>query len=164
MRDWRVAGGVIQGADGLLLVQNRRRDGRVDWSPPGGVVDPGETVIGALTREVNEETGLTVARWSDRPLYRIEAEAVDMRWRLTVEVHLALEVTGEVVIDDPDGIVVDARWVRAEHCTSQLSSSPRWVRDPLRAWIDERWDDSTRAFRYRIEGRDLSSLRVKALP
>lgn len=164
MRDWRVAGGVIQGADGLLLVQNRRRDGRVDWSPPGGVIDPGETVIGALTREVNEETGLTVSRWSSLPLYRIEAEAVDMDWRLTVEVHLALEVTGELAVDDPDGIVVDARWIRPDRCTDHLSSSPPWVRDPFRAWLDERWADATRAFRYRIEGRDLSSLRVEALP
>ena len=45
MRRWLVAGAVIEGPEGVLLVQNRRRDGRVDWSPPGGVVDPGEPGI-----------------------------------------------------------------------------------------------------------------------
>ena len=27
---------------GVLLVQNRRRNGRLDWTPPGGVIDDGE--------------------------------------------------------------------------------------------------------------------------
>ena len=35
MRDWLVAGAVIEGPDGVLLVQNRRRNGSTDWSPPG---------------------------------------------------------------------------------------------------------------------------------
>ena len=54
MRDWVVAGAVIEGADGLLLVRNRRRDGSEDWSPPGGVIDEGETILEGLTREVAE--------------------------------------------------------------------------------------------------------------
>ena len=39
MREWLVAGGLVESHDGLLLVQNRRRDGSLDWSPPGGVID-----------------------------------------------------------------------------------------------------------------------------
>ena len=45
MRDWLVGGGIVTSERGLLLVQNRRRDGREDWTPPGGVIDPGETLI-----------------------------------------------------------------------------------------------------------------------
>lgn len=43
LKQWHVASGVILGDDGVLLVANRRRNGDVDWSTPGGVVDPGET-------------------------------------------------------------------------------------------------------------------------
>ena len=40
MRDWLVAGAVIEDPDRVLLVENRRRNGSTDWSPPGGVIDP----------------------------------------------------------------------------------------------------------------------------
>ena len=61
MREWLVAGGLVERDDGrLLLVQNRRRDGSLDWTPPGGVIDHGETIHEGLAREVREETGLDV--------------------------------------------------------------------------------------------------------
>lgn len=157
-----MAGAVIEEESGVLLVQNRRRDGRVDWSPPGGVVDEGETVLGGLTREVTEETGLVVAEWSE-PIYRIEAEAPDMGWHLEVVVHQALAVSGELQIDDPDGIVVDACYVATHACVGHLATSPLWVRDPLGAWLGGRWNGS-REFRYRIRGTDLGSLQVESLP
>lgn len=158
MRKWLVAGAVIEGHGGVLLVQNRRRDGRVDWSPPGGVVDPGESVLEGLTREVSEETGLVVAHWSD-PVYEIEVEAPDLGWSLRVVVHQSLGHSGDLVLADPDGIVVDARYVEADGCENQLSQSPRWVKDPFGAWLGERWAGS-RMFRYLVDGTDRSSLRV----
>ena len=39
-----MAGALIEGPEGLLMVRNRRRDGSHDWSTPGGVIDRGETV------------------------------------------------------------------------------------------------------------------------
>ena len=44
MRAWQVGGALIRRDDGLVLVANRRRDQSVDWTPPGGVIDPGETI------------------------------------------------------------------------------------------------------------------------
>lgn len=158
VREWLVAGAVVEGPSGLLLVQNRRRDGRVDWSPPGGVVDPGESVLEGLTREVREETGLTVSEWSDT-IYEIRAEAPDMGWNLRVEVHRALRWHGELVVDDPDGIVVDACYVDADRCGGHLAGSPPWVRDPLGAWLAERWEQN-RSFRYRCQGTSYDSLTV----
>ena len=43
MRDWVVGGALILSDEGVLLVQNRRRNGSHDWTPPGGVIDDGES-------------------------------------------------------------------------------------------------------------------------
>ena len=162
MREWLVAGALVELDGGLLLVQNRRHDGRVDWTPPGGVIDPGEAVLDGLAREVNEETGLSVSTWSD-PVYEIRAEAPDMDWTLTVVVHRALTWSGELCVADPDGIVVDACYVATDDCHHRLAGSPQWVRDPLTAWLGERWA-SSRAFGYRVEGTDPCALRVSTQP
>jgi 8-oxo-dGTP diphosphatase len=52
-----VAGAVIRD-DGKVLAIKRRDNGR--WEPPGGVLESGERMLDGLTREVLEETGLTV--------------------------------------------------------------------------------------------------------
>jgi 8-oxo-dGTP diphosphatase len=162
VRSWLVAGALIEGPTGVLLVQNRRRDGRVDWSPPGGVVDPGESVIEGLTREVAEETGLVVSGWVG-PIYEIEAAAPDLGWHLRVEVHRAVEIAGELTVADPDGIVVDACYVDPGACGPHLAGSPLWVREPFHAWLGEPWE-GTRSFRYRIDGTDPAQLTVSVLP
>ena len=150
MRDWLVGGGIVASDEGLLLVQNRRRDGRLDWSTPGGVIDPGETLRGGLTREVEEETGLVVTSW-EGPTYRITAEAPDMGWRLAVEAHRATVFDGDLRVEDPDGIVVAARFVLADECRDLLGAAPRWVREPLCEWLSEPWEGE-RTFAYRVEG------------
>jgi hypothetical protein len=66
-------------------------------------------------------------------------------------------------VDDPDGIVVDACWVPAPDCASRLEASHHWVREPLAAWLGERWL-SSRQFRYRVEGADPRSLVVHPVP
>lgn len=162
MRAWLVAGAIIEGPAGMLLVANRRRDGRIDWTTPGGVVDDGEDVITGLSREVEEETGLVVESWRDPPAYRIEADAPALGWHLRVEVHRALAVSGSLRFDDPDGIVFDAAYHADPACRSRLRTAPPWVHRPLHAWLDERWE-GTRTFRYRIEGDRPSSLRVHDL-
>ncbi|GAA2622895.1 NUDIX domain-containing protein [Streptomyces axinellae] len=53
-----VAGVIVDDAGRALLIQ-RRDNGQ--WEPPGGVVEPGETLPDALQREVLEETGYKIA-------------------------------------------------------------------------------------------------------
>ncbi len=162
MREWLVAGALVECESGLLLVQNRRRDGSIDWTPPGGVIDPGESLIGGLTREVAEETGLTVHRWSD-PVYEIAAHAPDLDWHLRVVVHRAIEWAGELTLADPDGIVIDACYVAHAECTDRLAASPTWVSEPLGCWLEERWDTG-RTFRFQVDGVSPSDLRVSRVP
>lgn len=152
MREWVVASGVIEGPEGVLLVQNRRRNGRLDWSTPGGVVEvaAGESVVDGLTREVLEETGVAVSEWAG-PIYDVDVVAEGLGWHLRVEVYRAVRFAGDLRIDDVDEIVVDACYVPGEHCHSHLDGCPRWVREPLVAWLDERWDEP-RSWRYRIDG------------
>lgn len=158
MRDWMVAGAVIEDDSGLLLVRNRRFDGTTDWSPPGGVIDPGESVVEGLTREVREETGFLVTEWSP-PRYEIHAEAPEMGWRLRVEVCSALAWEGDLRLDDPDGIVEHAEWVPIEHCAQRLEGVAPWVAEPVIEWLAERWAE-TRRFEYRITGRGRTDLEV----
>jgi 8-oxo-dGTP diphosphatase len=160
VRDWLVAGGIVEGPAGLLLVQNRRRDGSLDWSPPGGVIEvhDGESVMDGLTREVAEETGIVVSAWTG-PVYEVEAVADGLGWRLRVEVHRAVTYGGELHVDDPDGIVVDARFVPTVRCGDHLVGCHPWVREPLAAWLAERWVDS-RAWRYLLHGDRIGAVTV----
>jgi 8-oxo-dGTP pyrophosphatase MutT (NUDIX family) len=58
---------VIPGVRGILVDEERRlllqrRADSGEWGLPAGVVDVGDSVLEALSREVREETGLTVER------------------------------------------------------------------------------------------------------
>jgi 8-oxo-dGTP diphosphatase len=134
MRDWTVAGALIMSDDRLLLVANRRRDGRIEWTPPGGVVDPGETSLEALGREVREETGLEVASWSDL-VYRVSVDFPDRGMRLGVEVFRAELWSGDLIFEDPDGIVEDGVFVDEEDGGTLLETAPRWVSEPVGDWL-----------------------------
>ena len=159
MREWTVGGAIIESADGLCLVRNRRRNGSYDWSPPGGVIEHGEDLVVGLTREVAEETGLIVSEWTG-PLYTVRIEAPDMGWDLTVEVHRALGYSGELAIADPDGIVVDVGFHPAEACADHLTVGDVWVREPVLAWLEDPWS-SRRHFGYVARGTDRSQMVVE---
>ena len=161
MRDWAVAGGVVFRGDQLLLVMNRRRNDSVEWSTPGGVIDPGETALEALGREVLEETGIEVYQW-DGPLYEISVDFADLGWLLRVEVHQAVDWDGEIVLEDPDGIVEHAEFFDIEQCEARLVQSPRWVGEPLLEWCRQRPDEML-SFRYRVAGSEIDGLTVARL-
>jgi ADP-ribose pyrophosphatase YjhB (NUDIX family) len=159
MRKWQVAGALIPaparfGHRGLLLVENLRRNGQKDWTPPGGVIElsDGETIIEGLAREVLEETGVMVTKWVG-PLYRVTTEAPDMGWTMSVEVHLGVEYDDVIRVgDDPDGIVVAAEYLHEDECITRVAEGHPWVRDPLCDWLSERWEIGTREYRYRVYG------------
>jgi 8-oxo-dGTP diphosphatase len=154
LSEFTVAGALLESVEGLLLVRNQRRNGATDWSTPGGVIDPtDESLRAGLTREVEEETGLRVTAW-EGPLYEVRATAVEMGWQMRCEVHRALAYEGELVIDDPDGIVVEATFAADHACSEFLALCAPWVREPLADWISDRWGpDAARSYSYDVLGR-----------
>jgi 8-oxo-dGTP diphosphatase len=160
MRHWVVASGLIESDGGILLVQNRRRNGALDWSTPGGVieVDDGESVVAGLTREVAEETGIVVDEWAG-PVYEVEAVAEGLGWALRAEIHRAVSWRGDLVVADPDAIVVDARFVTPDRYAAYLAGCHPWVGEPLGAWLIERWEGG-RLYRYRLDGDTPGSITV----
>ena len=147
--------------DRLLLVQNERRHGARDWSTPGGVIDAGETLLEGLTREVQEETGLAVTGWAG-PCYRVEVTAPELGFFLRVEAHRAVAFEGDLVIDDPDGIVIGAEFVDRGTARGLLVGAPRWVSEPLLECLDSGVEDG-RLFRYHLAGSDPAERQVSRL-
>jgi 8-oxo-dGTP diphosphatase len=157
VRSWTVAGALIPCADGLVLVANRRRDGSVEWTPPGGVVDPGETVLGALAREVAEETGLRVTSFGERA-YTVRVDAPGLGWRMRVEAWHVTAVEGEVAIADPDGIVEHVRFADRTAVDELLISSPLWVSVPVLDWLG---GGGAASFGFALHGTSRAAMQVE---
>ena len=161
LSEFTVAGALVESADGLLLVRNVRRGGVTDWSTPGGVIDASDaSVRDGLTREVTEETGLRVTAW-EGPVYEVRAVALEMGWSMRCEVHRALTFEGELHVDDPDGIVVEAKFAAVPDCHESLALGAPWVREPLTDWIRHRWGPhEPRAYAYDVFGASRDAMRV----
>ena len=157
MRRWQVGGALIRHGDGLVLVCNRRRDSSVEWTPPGGVIDRGETLLQGLAREVLEETGLVVESWGGRS-YTVAVDAPDMGWRLAVEAWEVASVSGEVVLADPDGIVEQVRHASLAEAPGLLNGSPPWVQTPVVDWLN---GSSRAGYRFVLHGTRRASAQVE---
>ena len=68
-----VAGVITDDHGRALLIQ--RRDSH-QWEPPGGVLEPGETIYDGLRREVREETGLDVEAVALTGVYKNMTRAI----------------------------------------------------------------------------------------
>jgi 8-oxo-dGTP diphosphatase len=108
----RAVGAVITRADGLLLLIKRGNEpGRGLWSLPGGRIEPGESDVAAVAREVLEETGLVVAVG--------ELAGRVQRGRYDISDYFATVVSGELAAATD---ALDAVWdnPRARVTTSGL--------------------------------------------
>ena len=73
-----VVGALVR--EGRVLLVHRRPDKRARpdmWDLPGGVMEAGESELGALTRELHEELGVQIATGSASPLARLTAGPPD---------------------------------------------------------------------------------------
>ena len=132
---------LVESGRGILLTELSDRTWRPgEWTLPGGGIDPGESALEALHREVWEETGqvldeveflgVRTAHWVGRsPGGRVEDfHAV----RLYYRGHCA--TASDVVVHDRDGSTASAAWVpRSALAETTLTSS---LVDALAQWLD----------------------------
>ena len=110
---------------------------------------------------VQWRTGLVVTAW-EGPLYQVRAIAPDLGWTMRAEIYRALEFEGELRVDDPDGIVVEAAFLPSARCIELLVAGAQWVHEPLTEWLSERWGpDDPRAYHYDVQGTSRDSIQVR---
>ncbi|WP_456410303.1 NUDIX hydrolase [Oceanithermus sp.] len=121
-RELLVAAAILQDARGrvLLVANDWGRRGRVRYTLPGGMVEPGETIPDALVREVREETGLAVQS-VDRLAYVAQVEDRRKRER-TIAIAFTASWEGLLNPHDPDGHIVEARFFDADEVAERLGT------------------------------------------
>ena len=127
-------GAVIVHQARVLLVRRGTEPLRGRWSLPGGLVEIGESLTEAVTREVREETGLIVEPVELIELLdRIHREGERVRYHYVIADYLCRLVGGELLAaSDADAV----RWAeRAEwNSHSALELEPIAVRIIEMGW------------------------------
>ena len=104
----------------LLLVRRGNPPSRGLWSVPGGRVEPGESEVDAVVREVAEETGLQVSAGALVGRVRIPGDGVVFT---VADYACSPTRPGQVPVagdDAADVAWVDAAGLAALHCTPGL--------------------------------------------
>ncbi len=118
-----------RGEDVLLVRQRGPDDGRAYWGLPGGIVEPGETLIEGLIREVREEAGVEITDPGRIAFVTCSPECVSF----TFEVG---EWRGEPGPADPDGFVLEAGFFPLNEGVARLEELPiRGMREPITTYL-----------------------------
>lgn len=125
LRNIRVVAAIIEIDSEVLLVrQQGPTDSQPTWALPGGRVEPGESLIGALAREVFEETGLILDEFSPDLRYVCEVYDPEDVSHFVVFVFRARLQVGRTPINDPDGHILEARFIARDDAIALLETVP----------------------------------------
>ncbi|UCH24995.1 MAG: NUDIX hydrolase [Trueperaceae bacterium] len=135
-REFVVAAAILLDSQNrVLLVGNDWQGyGNVRYTLPGGVVERGESTFDALSREVKEETGLQLTE-IQHLAYAVHVEDVRRNDRAVSFVFLA-SYEGLLNPRDPDGFIVEARFVPADEVDTIIPIRP--LREPLVHYLTNR--------------------------
>lgn len=108
-----VVGGVARREDAILLVHERTLggEGPDQWVLPGGRVEPGELLDAAVSREVEEETGLGVRSVGSLAFGTQHYAPGRSQPLLFLAFHVELDAGSQDRFEphDPDGLIIEAR-------------------------------------------------------
>ncbi|MDE0777147.1 MAG: NUDIX hydrolase [Nocardioides sp.] len=151
MNERRYAG-VIAIYDGRIVLVRERRDhwGGAFWNIPSGTVESHETPALAAVRELAEETGLAV-RPDDLQLVGTSStqgmEHRSLAWNFTTLIG-----NPGLAVDDPDGLVLEARWFTRGEAVALLRRLPyRPLCEPVVAYLTDSVDPGSH---WHFEGAD----------
>lgn len=104
----------------VLLVEERVDSGKIGWSLPGGVVEVRESIITALSREIAEETGLSVTK-NHGMAYAVQSlEGANTTLAFVFDVS----VEGVIHITDPDKEILSACFFSIPEAIERLRLFP----------------------------------------
>jgi 8-oxo-dGTP diphosphatase len=105
-------GGVVIHRNRVLLIRRGNEPLKGEWSIPGGTVELGEDLAGAVRRELREETGLDVEPGQMLEVFdRIMREGRRVKYHFVIADYVCRLKGGRL---RPASDVLDARWVRRE--------------------------------------------------
>ena len=103
--------GFIQNGDKFLITQRPLNDDYMPgfWDTPGGTIEFGEKALDALTREIKEETGLTVK--TGKLIFCYDYLSSPQRHQFNL-VYQCDYLSGEIILDPNEHC--EYRWVTLE--------------------------------------------------
>lgn len=113
----KVIASIIQWGDKVLIAQRAKKDDLYGkWEFPGGKMEPGETEIECLVRELNEEFGILaeVGDYLCSSFFEHKGSLTEMR------VYYVTSFIGEIKLYDHQ----EVRWVNIQHLLSYDMPTP----------------------------------------
>lgn len=106
--NWGTGCIILNESNQLLIIQ---RSDNLLWSSPGGTVDPGETVVEAIIREVKEESGLTIKnpKYLGMCYSQVDKRGVTSVWADYSFIAFIADKDSKVTIQKDE--VLDYKWV-----------------------------------------------------
>lgn len=118
----------------MLVRERHERWGGAFWNIPSGMVESEETPVLGAVRELAEETGLVVAP-EDLQLVgtssAMNGEHRSLAWNFATVIQ-----TPTIAVDDPDGLILEARWFTRDDAVALLRRLPyRPLAEPVVACL-----------------------------